>query len=244
MRPAGDILRAIRALPHGTVDQILRDETPIILAPHPDDEVIGCGALIAASARAGRAPVIVYVTDGSGSHPNSRMFPRPALIALRQQEARLASRVLGVASTRVHFLGVRDTAAPQYGPELTAAAQTIIETIRHYPNPVVFAPWINDPHGDHQSVSKKATLVCRILMARHLSYLVWGWTLPEEQPIEGEIAGWRYPVGRERQRKSRALHAYRSQTSNLIDDDPAAFHLDGKTLKRMLSDDEAFLVNS
>jgi LmbE family N-acetylglucosaminyl deacetylase len=243
LRPAGDILRAIRALPHGTVDQILRDETPIILAPHPDDEVIGCGALIAASALAGRAPVIVYITDGSGSHPNSRLFPRPALIALRQHEGRLASRVLGVASTRVHFLGVRDTATPQDGPELAAAAQTIIETIRHYPNPVVFAPWINDPHGDHQSVSKMATLVCRILMARHLSYVVWGWTLPDDLPIEGEIAGCRFPVDRERQRKSRALQAYQSQISDLIDDDPAGFRLDAETLELMLSEVETFLVN-
>jgi LmbE family N-acetylglucosaminyl deacetylase len=243
LRPAGEILRAIRALPHGTMAQIPQDETPIILAPHPDDEVIGCGALIAASARAVRAPVIVYVTDGSGSHPNSRKFPRPALIALRQQEARLASKILGVASSRVHFLSVRDTAAPQGGPELNAIAETIIETIKNYPNPVIFAPWINDPHGDHQSVSKMATLVSRILMARHLSYLVWGWTLPDDQPIEGEIAGWRFPVGRERQRKSRALHAYRSQISDLIDDDPAGFRLDSETLELMLSDDEAFLVN-
>jgi LmbE family N-acetylglucosaminyl deacetylase len=243
LRPAGEILHAIRTLPHGALDQILQVETPIILAPHPDDEVIGCGALIAASALARRAPVIVYVTDGSGSHPNSRLFPRPILIALRQREARLASRVLGVASNRIHFLGVRDTAAPQDGPALAAAAETIIETIKNYANPVIFAPWLNDPHGDHQSMSKMATLVSRIMRARHLSYLVWGWTLPDDLPIEGEITGWRFPVGRERQRKSRALHAYQSQTSDLIDDDPTGFRLDGETLQLMLSDDEAFLFN-
>jgi hypothetical protein len=76
-----------------------------------------------------------------------------------------------------------------------------------------------------------------------LSYLVWGWTLPDNQPIDGEIAGWRFPVGGEKRRKSRALHAYQSQISNLTDDDPAGFRLDGKTLDLMLSDDEAFLVN-
>ena len=98
MRPAGENLAAIRALPLGGLDEILLGGTLIILAPHPDDEVIGCGGVISASARAGNAPVIVYVTDGSGSHPNSRLFPRPTLIALRQHEACLASKVLGVAS--------------------------------------------------------------------------------------------------------------------------------------------------
>jgi LmbE family N-acetylglucosaminyl deacetylase len=243
LRSAVEILRAIRALPRGGLDQILQGGTPIVLAPHPDDEVIGCGALIAASARAGHAPVIVHVTDGSGSHPNSRLFPRPVLTALRQREASLASKVLGVASSRVHFMGLRDTAAPQGGLELTAAVETIVETIESYRKPVIFAPWINDPHGDHQSVSKMATLVSRILAARHLSYLVWGWTLPDNQPIDGEISGWRFPVNGEKLRKSRALHAYQSQISDLIDDDPAGFRLDGKTLELMLSDDEAFLVN-
>ena len=129
LKGAGEILRAIRALPSGELDDILCGGTPIILAPHPDDEVIGCGALIAASARAGRAPVIVYVTDGSGSHPNSRLFPRPVLTALRQHEACLAADVLGVISTRMHFMGLRDTAAPQDGPELSAAVATIVGAI-------------------------------------------------------------------------------------------------------------------
>jgi LmbE family N-acetylglucosaminyl deacetylase len=243
LKAAGEILRAIRALPLGALNDIVAGGTPIILAPHPDDEVIGCGALIAASARAGHAPVIVHVTDGSGSHPNSRLFPRAVLTALRQHEACLASEVLGVVSSRVHFMGLRDTAAPQDGPELTAAVETIVETIKDYRKPVIFAPWINDPHCDHQSVSKMATLVSRIIGARHLSYLVWGWTLPDDQPIEGDIAGWRFPVHGERRRKSRALHAYQSQISDMINDDPAGFRLDSKTLELMLSDDEAFLVN-
>ncbi len=123
------------------------------------------------------------------------------------------------------------------------AAETIVETIEIYRRPVIFAPWINDPHGDHQSVSKMATLVSRMLAARHLSYLVWGWTLPDDQPIAGDIAGWRFPVNGEKQRKLRALHAYQSQISDLIDDDPDGFRLDGETLDLMLSDDEAFLVN-
>jgi LmbE family N-acetylglucosaminyl deacetylase len=143
----------------------------------------------------------------------------------------------------VHFIGVRDTAAPHDGPALKSAVETIVKTIEHSRMPVIFAPWIHDPHADHQSVSKMATRVSRIMAARHLSYLVWGWTLPPDAPVDGEIAGWRFPVNGEQQRKSCALRAYQSQISDLIDDDPAGFRLDGKTLELMLSDDEAFLIN-
>ncbi len=43
----------------------------VVLAPHPDDESLGCGALLAA-AFAGKGARVVCLTDGSGSHPGSR----------------------------------------------------------------------------------------------------------------------------------------------------------------------------
>ena len=76
-----------------------------------------------------------------------------------------------------------------------------------------------------------------------MSYLVWGWTLPDNHPVDGEIAGWRFAVAGEKQRKSRALHAHQSQISDLIDDDPTGFRLDETTLALMLSEDETFLLN-
>ncbi len=102
--------------------------------------------------------------------------------------------MLGVASCRVHFMGLRDTGGASDGPELTAAIETIIETIERYRKPVIFAPWINDPHGDHdQSVSKMATLVSRILAVR-ASYLTWFGAGPcriTSLSME-EITGWRF----------------------------------------------------
>ena len=58
-----------------------------------------------------------------GSHPNSRAFPRPALIDLRQRKARAAAAILGIEAGRLCFLGIRDTAAPTRGAEFEAAAR-------------------------------------------------------------------------------------------------------------------------
>jgi LmbE family N-acetylglucosaminyl deacetylase len=242
---ADDVLSAARALPNGSLTEILEGGTPIILAPHQDDEVIGCGGLLAAATHAGIAPAIVFVTDGSGSHPNSRAYPRDALIALRQREARGAAHVLGIEPERLHFMRIRDTEAPHDGPALVAAVDRIVSTIVTYPKPVIFAPWDHDPHGDHQAVHKMAVHVARALTARHLSYLVWGWTLPANQEMGGlKIAGWRFRVDDTRSQKSLALDAYKSQVADLIDDDPAGFRLDRDTLRAMLSGDEVYLLNS
>jgi LmbE family N-acetylglucosaminyl deacetylase len=238
------VLGAIRTLPHGGLAEILDGGTPVILAPHPDDEVIGCGTLLVAAAQAGTEPAILFVTDGSGSHPNSRTFPRDALIALRQREACEATEILGVKRERLHFLGIRDTAAPHEGPELAAAVDRVVAIAAAYEKPVIFAPWIHDPHGDHEAVSRMAGFAARALAARHLSYLVWGWTLPSKRALNSvKIAGWRFHKTGAKSQKLRALAAYKSQISDLIDDDPTGFRLDGDSLTAMMSEDEAFLIN-
>ncbi len=69
---AGDCHRAWRELPEGSLNDIIGGGTCLILAPHPDDESLGCGGLIAACVAAGRSPLVVILTDGAGSHPNSQ----------------------------------------------------------------------------------------------------------------------------------------------------------------------------
>jgi LmbE family N-acetylglucosaminyl deacetylase len=241
---AGQARNAMGLLPLAGVEPILDGGTPVVLAPHPDDEVIGCGGLLMAAVREGIRPLVVFVTDGSGSHPNSRAFPRPALIDLRQREAREAAAILGIEDGRLCFLGIRDTAAPTRGAEFEAAVAAIGLLIAPERRPVIFAPWRHDPHGDHQAVHEMATALAGRGGARHLSYPVWGWTLPADRELDAApIDGWRLALGEDRQRKLSALRAHRSQWSDLIDDDPEGFRLDDATLDAMLSDNEVFLVN-
>ena len=244
MTTAGQARNAMGRLPLAGVELILDGGTPVVLAPHPDDEVIGCGGLLMAAVTAGLRPLVVFVTDGSGSHPNSRAFPRPALIDLRQREAREAAAILGIEADRLCFLGIRDTAAPTRGSAFEAAVAAIGFLIASERRPVIFAPWRHDPHGDHRAVHEMATVLAARRGARHLSYPVWGWTLPADRKLgAAPIDGWRLALGEHRQRKLSALRAHRSQCSDLIDDDPEGFRLDEATLNAMLSDNEVFLVN-
>jgi len=57
------VLTEAEAIPYEPA--LLRGERLLVLAPHPDDEVIGCGGLIAQHLRENRAVRIVIATDGA-----------------------------------------------------------------------------------------------------------------------------------------------------------------------------------
>jgi len=107
-----DVLAAMEDLPDAEIDTLLGRERPLILAPHADDESLGCGGLIAACCERGRPPFVVILTDGAASHPGSTQYPPERLRQLRSQEARKAVGNLGLASENLAFFDYPDTALP------------------------------------------------------------------------------------------------------------------------------------
>src|ERR1700733_13799140 len=55
----------------------------VIVAPHPDDEILGTGGLLAQLSDLGRKVLIIAVTDGTASHPDSPQWPAARLAAIR-----------------------------------------------------------------------------------------------------------------------------------------------------------------
>ena len=64
-------LDALTHAPQITVGELLGERPLVVLAPHPDDETLGCGALIFDAASRGADCHIICVTDGSRSHPRA-----------------------------------------------------------------------------------------------------------------------------------------------------------------------------
>lgn len=217
----------MRAFPVASLDTILGDGPALVLAPHPDDESLGCGGLIAQAAQAGREISVAILTDGTGSHPRSRAYPPERLRAVREAEARSALAALGLSPDRLVFMGVRDTAAPHPGvdePAFTETAARLAALIRRTGARTVLCAWEHDPHGDHVSAHRLAVAACRETGARLLSYPVWGWTLPPVHPLpDAPPRGWRLDIRAELEAKRRAIAAHVSQTTRLIADDPEGF---------------------
>ena len=136
----------------------------VVVAPHPDDESLGCGGLLALLRQA-RLPVsTVLVSDGTMSHPNSRKFPAPARRALREAELRDALRILGVDEQATLHLGLPDGAVPTaVDPGFAAAVEQLRDFLAAQCPQTVLLPWRRDPHPDHRATSQLVHAACRQL---------------------------------------------------------------------------------
>ncbi len=239
---AGEAKRRMAAFPVADLATLLGGRDPLVLAPHPDDESLGCGGLLASCAAAGGRPAVLVLTDGSGSHPNSQAYPKARLRRLREAEARQAAAALGLAADRIAFLGLPDTAAPTAGPAFEAAVTAILAVMTSWRCAAMLAPWRHDPHCDHAAAHLMAASAAARADVAHLAYPVWGWTLPEATALEGPApTGWRLDVSAQLARKRRAIAAHRSQHAGLVDDDPGGFQLQPGFLARFDGPFETFL---
>lgn len=253
---AGEALRAAEAWP--AVPSL--DALPpgpggfLILAPHPDDESIGCGGLIAESVARGRPVRVVVLSDGAASHPNSASFPPPRLAALRAEETRAAVAELGLDPERaLSFLGLPDAALPSRGDAFDAAVAALLREAAAGPPPTaVFTTWGHDPHTDHAAARAIGGAVARALPSQPklFAYPVWGWThahpipgfpTPPEPVLPEPLRGFRLAVDRHLPAKRRAVAAHRSQTTALIADDPGGFRLSPESLALAFRPFELFL---
>jgi LmbE family N-acetylglucosaminyl deacetylase len=235
---ASDVILAMQTLPEAEIDTILGGERPLILAPHADDESLGCGGLIAACCAAGQQPVVAILTDGAASHPGSKQYPPERLRQVRAAEAGQAVATLGLSSRNLVFFNYPDTALPSS----QAVSEQVAMLARDRRCTVMLAPWLHDPHCDHESAAIMARETARRARCRLLSYPVWGWLLPPDQPLPvKQVAGYKLPIAAHLRVKRTAVAAHASQYSTLIDDSPQGFRLPPELLSIFERPYEVFL---
>jgi LmbE family N-acetylglucosaminyl deacetylase len=215
----------------------------LVVAPHPDDESLGAGGTLALLRRAGTPAHVLFVSDGTQSHPNSPTYPAERLRALREAEALDALRELGLDETAATFLRLPDTRVPLPDAEgFAEAVSRIVAVLDAFQPATVLVPWRRDPHRDHratwhlvQTARERTTAP-----ARYLEYPIWLWELgqPDDWPRPGEVRVWRVAVGEVLDSKRRAIAAHRSQVTRLIDDDPAGFYLSSELISYFDEPDE------
>lgn len=193
--------------------------TLLVVAPHPDDETIGCGARIARARAAGTPVTVVVATRGeraAGGAPDAHLGQR------RAAELRTALATLGVAPGDLHQLGHPDGALAD---RVTALADEIGAVVRAVRPSDVCVTGLDEPHPDHAAA---AAATRRALAAvadppRLLEYPIWLWSVwpLSRQHRAGSLArAGRLAAGRHVERvalgevaavKEQALAAYESQ---------------------------------
>lgn len=237
-------MRRAEALPLVGIGELLPEHGTLVLAPHPDDESLGCGGLLAALAARGEAARVLIMTDGAASHPNSRHYPRDRLRALRRAEAKEALRLLG--QPEPVFLDWPDSALPGRGAAFDAAVEAVLAEAAGCRTLIATSGL--DPHADHEATWSIARAAAVRLGARLLAYPVWSWRYlyPRMLPIgsaevDGMPRGARLDIAPQLHVKRRAVAAHRSQTTRLVGDDPAGFLLTPEMLAVLVRPFEVYL---
>ena len=237
-------LQALRDLPLTSPSTITGGRPVVVLSPHPDDESLGAGGLIAAACGAGERVDVVVLTDGSGSHPRSRLYPRERLVAVRRAECAQAVAHLGLPEGRVTHFDLPDTQAPTSGPAFEAAVDRIVEIVDASGAAAMLVTWGRDPHCDHEA----ADLMARAVRARRptlrlWSYPIWGWHLdPAAEIDEPTPRGFRLDVSPWLAAKRAAIQAHASQMTDLIGDDPEGFRFQERTIAPFVGRHEVFFA--
>jgi LmbE family N-acetylglucosaminyl deacetylase len=180
----------------------------LILAPHPDDETLGAGALIAQVAAEGCFAGLIYLTDGSGSHGADEVDPA-RLIATRKREARRAlQRLSSKMSPAPMFLGWND-ASPEIagGAAFERSCRRLVALCARLRVDVLATTTSNEPHCDHAAATELANAV-QTISKRPLAiaeYIVWG-SAPSSRTHLSLITAQMLPG-----RRRHALAAHRSQ---------------------------------
>ncbi|MCY7377340.1 MAG: PIG-L family deacetylase [Pyrinomonadaceae bacterium] len=218
----------------------------LIVAPHPDDESLGCGGAIALLRKHNLEVGVLTMSDGTLSHPNSKKFPPEKLRDIRESEMIAALEILGVSSDKVKFLRLGDRRVPgENATDFTAAVETIKDFLAADQPETIVVPWRRDPHPDHRATWQIFSAANDLfdVKFRILEYPIWLWEMAETKdlPRENEIEIWRLDVSETIEKKQRAIHAHLSQTTDLIDDDPNGFRLSPEVLAHFAAPFEIYL---
>jgi LmbE family N-acetylglucosaminyl deacetylase len=199
----------LAALPELTVNSLAR---VVVVAAHPDDEVLGFGGTIALLAAAGTDVTVVAVTDGEASHPGSQALSTGDLVRIRAAETRAALAELGAASARVVRLNVPDTGVAAHEDDVAARLAPLFRQAD-----LVVAPWTGDLHSDHEAAGRATVRAAASAQAPCRLYPVWmwHWAAPGDPRVPWEqAAGIVLPPGVQ-ERKRRAVARFVSQTEPL-----------------------------
>ena len=183
----------------------------LILAAHPDDEVLGCGGTIAKLADKGAIVHVAFLADGVFSRTGEQAIKKLELTA-RRTAAQKACEILGVKSISFgDFPDNRMDTIPLL--DITQAVETLIA--KHQPE-MVFTHHAGDVNIDRRRLHEAVATACRPQQGHSVKTLLCfelpsstEWQLPGSAPVF--TPNWFVDISATLDRKLTALEAYAAE---------------------------------
>ena len=198
--------------------EVYKWATTLVIAPHPDDETLGCGGAIALLRQMGYRVHVMVLSDGYETHPHANNYSRDEFRSVRRQETEEALAVLGVSNDSVDFLNLNDLMIPgESQPGFEEVVRLCRNKVSDLKPDTILTPWRRDSHKDHQAAWQitKRTLEEEMLENEiHLvEYSIWALNGNNEHhlPTLSEVNPWRLDTKPVIEKKIQALSAYQSQ---------------------------------
>jgi LmbE family N-acetylglucosaminyl deacetylase len=211
----------------------------LILAPHPDDETLGCGGLIARRVHEGRRVVIAVLTDGRALLRRFGVASDPSEVevsAMRKEETRRAVRILGGRVEDIRFLDFENERLVAERAEAQKRIAALLTELR--PGEVYF-PSPFEGHPEHIATNEMARAACAATGACPETYefivSLKGGVAPETLPRRVH----KVDVSAHREVERRALAEFRSHLDVIYKGQPAPLT---PNYDRYLTAEEPFLV--
>lgn len=205
----------------------------VVVAPHPDDEVLACGGLLAVAAARGHLTLVVSVSDGEASHAGSAQWTVQRLRDRRRLEWAEGLRRLGLNPCDHVRLALPDGAVHAHRHALRSRLQSLLSK-----RDVVVTTYRHDGHPDHETVAA----VCEACGARSIEAPVWmwHWAAPRDARVPWARLHRLALPAEALCRKQHAIAAHRSQLEPRDAEHGAV--LSPATLARLLRADEFFFL--
>ncbi len=180
----------------------------LILAPHPDDEILGCAGLMQKLSTLQRNLVLVAITNGTGSHPNSKRYTPDQLNQIRPAESKAALKVLNIQNTQRVAFNLQDGAIGTLYGDFYAQLEQLLE-----PNDILITTYEKDGHPDHEHSAKVVFDLAQKHQLKHFQVLIWAWhwAEPNNAQITWEQAYRLDLSSNELTLKHRAIQCFKSQ---------------------------------
>lgn len=175
----------------------------LIVAPHPDDEVIGCGGLMTRFVNLNNVPHIIIMTGGEGSHRGCCNISAEEIRDARSKLTNDALAVIGVPQDHIHELDFPDGGIDAKHNQV----EVLKNVIREISPDFVFIPHWGEGWPDHVHT---AEIVKSILpKTTHIyEYCVWMWYYNVWRGLDWKNAYKLYMTNEEHSKKLQAIDAY------------------------------------